>query len=61
MMQRAKTSWLTSGVLKERDESEIRVQLLVTMKQCVARIVGHNYLVAAMRDHSSICTLATSL
>jgi hypothetical protein len=32
---------LASGVLKERHEPEIHVQLLVTMKQCVARIVSH--------------------
>jgi hypothetical protein len=41
MMQRAKTSWLALGVLKERHKPEIQVQLLVTMKQRVARIVGH--------------------
>jgi len=32
---------LASGVFKERHEPEIHVQLLMTMKQCVARIVSH--------------------
>ena len=39
--QKPRLRGLTSGVFKECHEPEIHVQLLVTMKQCVARIVSH--------------------